>query len=59
MENEKQRVNLGGCWDYGESNALVALRNWSPPGSRSRYIGVRMSRIVLPLQQLAEVNNER
>jgi formylglycine-generating enzyme required for sulfatase activity len=53
--DESGRVFRGGGWLYQPSFARVAFRGLNAPGYRSDFLGVRLVRMVLPLQQLGEV----
>ncbi len=57
MENELNRVVRGGGWYGLPSVARVASRVRLAPGNRDDDLGVRLIRIINPLQQLGEVKN--
>lgn len=52
--NEPYRVVFGGSWDIRPPDARVAIRFRLAPGDRYDDLGVRLIRVVNPLQQLAE-----
>ena len=58
-DDKADRVYRGGGWDYGPAFARVAFGIRVGPGYRGDFLGVRLVRIVNPLQQLAEVNIEK
>lgn len=59
MDNDPYRVLRGGSWTAPPSFARVAHRYGFAPGDRDDSLGVRLYRMISPVQQIAEVNNER
>lgn len=59
MKDESSRVLRGGAWLNPPSSARVAFCYWRAPGFRFNDLGVRLVRMVGPIQQLAEVNNDQ
>lgn len=53
------RVFRGGSWYNSPAYARVADRLRSTPGYRYYILGVRLSRIITPMQQVAEVTNAK
>ena len=44
------RVRRGGSWNYGAGLCRSANRNYSSPGARGNFLGVRLARSLLPDQ---------
>lgn len=59
MGSEHDCVSRGGGWSNRTFNVRVTFRSWLAPGNRYSSLGVRLFRMVSPVQQLAEVNNGR
>ncbi len=58
MGNKPLLVNRGGSWFSPPSLARVARRSLLAPGLRNvNLLGVRLVRVVNPIQQIAEVND--
>lgn len=51
------RVYRGGSWYFTPAGARVALRYGVTPGNRYDLLGVRIVRLVAPMQRVAEVTN--
>lgn len=53
--DESSRVFRGGCWSDQRADARVTLRSGSAPGYHNSIVGVRLVRVVSPLEQLVEM----
>lgn len=53
------RVNRGGSWLDSAAGARVADRFRDTPDPRYNFLGVRLVRLLTPMQQIAEVTNAK
>lgn len=54
--DESSRVFRGGCWSDQRTYTRVTLCSGSAPGYNNSIVGVRLVRVVSPLEQLVEKN---
>lgn len=59
MKGKSHRVLRGGCWSGQLSWARMTYRVWFASVIYNDFIGVRLTRSIYPLGQIAEVENER
>ena len=52
------RVIRGGSWGLAPAFACVASPHYDTPSGRFGALGFRLSRLVSPIEQLAEVDDE-